>query len=662
MSTHSGANLQNLIYTYSNVGNITQMVDSVAVETMNYSYDIVNRLTRMISGTLNENYSYSNNGNLSTKGTVNLSYNASVTCPGGTRSIPHAVSSAGSNTYAYDCNGNMTTRNVGSTYTLSYDAENRLTGVSGPITDTYSYDGDGNRVKSANDYVNLASGLLPTSDGTLYFPSAATNGDTWAESGMGSSGEFTYISEAGLHYLQIDLGASYAVDKINVWHYDSDGRTYHNTKTQVSTDGQTWTTVYDSAVSGEYQETAAGKTISFTGRNVRYVRDYVNGSNANSGNHWVEIQVWGRTSTTYIGNYLEWIGSTASMKKYYYAGSTRIAQRTGIGSGVTGLFWLLGDHLGSTSVTLDAASGAKTTELRYKPWGENRFTSGLTPTMYQFTGQRMDSYNTDGLASQELYLMGSRYYDPYLNRWCQPDQIIPDPGNPQSWDRYAYVQNNPVRYTDPTGHAECEGWRCGSASDDLDTAKAYEAKVNSMDYSEYHGWLKEYLSTVAAYHYARAQGAPPEVQDTYVALMNARHSALVLNGFNGRDAALDTAVRVTPPESFVGIANAAAVIVPGMGGVYSIKNNAGIVVRVGRTNDLSSREGDYYRDPNYFDLNYKIEWQTDDYATQRGLEQYLFDKYQPPMNVIRPIGPRNNNGTNYFNAALDYLKEFFGGL
>ena len=40
----------------------------------------------------------------------------------------------------------------------------------------------------------------------------------------------------------------------------------------------------------------------------------------------------------------------------------------------------------------------------------------------------------------------------YLNRWIQPDTIIPDPYNPQDWDRYAYVRNNPVRYTDPSGH------------------------------------------------------------------------------------------------------------------------------------------------------------------------------------------------------------------
>jgi len=51
-----------------------------------------------------------------------------------------------------------------------------------------------------------------------------------------------------------------------------------------------------------------------------------------------------------------------------------------------------------------------------------------------------------------LMYYGARWYDSYLNRWIQPDSIIPDPGNTTDLDRYAYARNNPVRYTDPTGH------------------------------------------------------------------------------------------------------------------------------------------------------------------------------------------------------------------
>jgi hypothetical protein len=45
--------------------------------------------------------------------------------------------------------------------------------------------------------------------------------------------------------------------------------------------------------------------------------------------------------------------------------------------------YLLGDHLGSTSITTNA-SGALVAEIRYKPWGEARQTNGPTPTKYPF--------------------------------------------------------------------------------------------------------------------------------------------------------------------------------------------------------------------------------------------------------------------------------------
>ena len=47
---------------------------------------------------------------------------------------------------------------------------------------------------------------------------------------------------------------------------------------------------------------------------------------------------------------------------------------------------------------------------------------------------------------------GARFYSPRLGRFIQPDTIVPEPGNPQALNRYAYVNNNPLRYTDPTGH------------------------------------------------------------------------------------------------------------------------------------------------------------------------------------------------------------------
>jgi len=48
---------------------------------------------------------------------------------------------------------------------------------------------------------------------------------------------------------------------------------------------------------------------------------------------------------------------------------------------------------------------------------------------------------------------GARWYDPSLGRFAQPDSIVPtSTQGTQAWDRYAYVNGNPVKYQDPTGH------------------------------------------------------------------------------------------------------------------------------------------------------------------------------------------------------------------
>ncbi|MRR30757.1 RHS repeat-associated core domain-containing protein, partial [bacterium] len=145
--------------------------------------------------------------------------------------------------------------------------------------------------------------------------------------------------------------------------------------------------------------------------------------------------------TYYVGKHYEKQidGVTEKEIKYYTAGSNRLAMREN-----STLTWLLSDHLGSTSVTADA-SGNLLSTLRYTAFGEVRAASGTTGTDYRYTGQREES-------ELGLYYYVARWYDAYLNHWTQPDTIVPDPYNPQDWNRYSYGLNNPVKYNDPTGH------------------------------------------------------------------------------------------------------------------------------------------------------------------------------------------------------------------
>jgi RHS repeat-associated protein len=122
--------------------------------------------------------------------------------------------------------------------------------------------------------------------------------------------------------------------------------------------------------------------------------------------------------------------------------------RVGAGTGTEGVQFLLGDHLGSTSVTTDG-SGGSVVRQGYTPWGVVRYQVGGTlSTAYRFTGQRESS-------STGLQWFRSRWYDPNLNRWLQPDSYIPDPYNPLDYDRYNYVRNNSINFVDPSGNIPC---------------------------------------------------------------------------------------------------------------------------------------------------------------------------------------------------------------
>ncbi len=119
-----------------------------------------------------------------------------------------------------------------------------------------------------------------------------------------------------------------------------------------------------------------------------------------------------------------------------------------------GIFYFYNDQLGSVTSMSNANNGVAVTGTisRYLPFGDWRTepTAGLTDEGY--TGHK---HNNLGGGADDLGLiyMNARYYVPNIGRFASADTIVPDPANPQNYNRYSYVNNNPMGYVDSSGHA-----------------------------------------------------------------------------------------------------------------------------------------------------------------------------------------------------------------
>jgi len=90
-------------------------------------------------------------------------------------------------------------------------------------------------------------------------------------------------------------------------------------------------------------------------------------------------------------------------------------------------------------------------DIRYNPFGTWRRGSGYNYTDKKFTGQQEEGGDPLG-----LYDYGARFYSTTLGRFVSADPIGTKPEDPQTIDRYSYVNNNPLRYTDPNGLDEID--------------------------------------------------------------------------------------------------------------------------------------------------------------------------------------------------------------
>lgn len=347
--------------------------------------------------------------------TVTGVVNSITAGPGGNATLQN-------NSYLYDGVGNVIQRqdnNAGITESIYYDALNRLSHTVGDTSTQLTYD---------------TMGRLATWEASG--ASANVNDYTTPQSGC------TYYSNAQPHALRGSHQGSWPPGSHC---YDANG----NLTSQISSgsidQSVTW-------MSFNQPSTITAPAYNSSSR-LFYDQNHQRYEQVASYSGSLE-------STEYIGGLLERMSNSSGTSYRYYvpAGNNFIVYNRWL-NGTDVIDYATKDNLGSTAVVTDK-SGALVANLRYSAlgWGENtsaQMSAMAGITRHRFTGQ--EGLDNAGIGAVN---MNGRLYIPSGTRFISPDPNIPDPTDTASYNRYAYVRDNPLTRIDPTGYKDQAA--CGS--------------------------------------------------------------------------------------------------------------------------------------------------------------------------------------------------------
>ena len=245
--------------------------------------------------------------------------------------------------------------------------------------------------------------------------------------------------------------------------------------------GATWT--YDpnrkhavlqaGSASNTYTYDANGNAITRNGYSIGWSSyNYptsINGNNKNlvfyyDANHQRYEQIYTSDSaletTISVGRLLEKVivGGVTDYRHYIRAGSELVAIMSRQSTGTNATHYMLSDHQASLNVITDS-SGALTVAESFSAFGARRDPTAWSgtpscPDLCTIKGITREGYTGQdaiGGVSMGLNHMNGRVQDAITGRFLSADPHITDPGNTQSFNRYSYVNNNPLTEIDPTG-------------------------------------------------------------------------------------------------------------------------------------------------------------------------------------------------------------------
>jgi RHS repeat-associated protein len=164
-------------------------------------------------------------------------------------------------------------------------------------------------------------------------------------------------------------------------------------------------------------------------------------------------------------------------RDYVWRDGLLLASRQPNGAGGATTYHYHLDHLGTPRRITDGAD-AIIGSHDYHAFGPEQSTNTNEPfpSPLKYTGHERDTY---GLAA--LDYMHARYYGPGVGRFLSVDpsmDIEKSMREPQQWNRYSYVVNNPLKYTDPDGKDKFMAWLLGDAFRDVSTWDALKGALS----------------------------------------------------------------------------------------------------------------------------------------------------------------------------------------
>jgi RHS repeat-associated protein len=176
----------------------------------------------------------------------------------------------------------------------------------------------------------------------------------------------------------------------------------------------------------------------------------------------------GTETTYYLTPMFEVVVTSAGTdyRHYIYANGRPVTLISRTTAGAVNVRSLLADQQGSISSIVTDATGASLVSESFTAYGSRREASTWTgaPTSGELTtmnGVTREGYTFQTvLGSMGLNHMNGRIEDSVTGRFLSPDPHVPHPGSTQSYNRYSYVENNPVSRVDPTGFADEHGSPC----------------------------------------------------------------------------------------------------------------------------------------------------------------------------------------------------------